>query len=48
VIDFYFACDDALAYDIAIAVNDWCVTPMRTLDHARARAFIEGYESRRR
>jgi homoserine kinase type II len=47
VIDFYFACDDALAYDIAIAVNDWCVNPDATLDHERTRAFIEGYEVHR-
>jgi homoserine kinase type II len=47
VIDFYFACDDALAYDVAIGVNDWCVTGEARLDEPRARAFIEGYESRR-
>jgi homoserine kinase type II len=47
VIDFYFACDDALAYDIAIGVNDWCVTPQARLDEGRARAFVEGYEERR-
>ncbi len=47
VIDFYFACDDVLLYDVAIAVNDWCVEPDATLDHARARAFVEGYEGRR-
>ena len=47
VIDFYFACDDALAYDMAIAVNDWCTTAEARIDPARARAFIEGYESRR-
>jgi homoserine kinase type II len=43
VIDFYFACDDALLYDVAIAVNDWCVNRDATLDPARTRAFIEGY-----
>ena len=47
VIDFYFACDDALAYDLAIGVNDWCVTPDARIDPERARAFIHGYESRR-
>ena len=47
VIDFYFACDDALLYDIAIAVNDWCVNPDATLDHERAHAFIAGYEVHR-
>ena len=47
VIDFYFACDDALAYDLAIAVNDWCVKPDATLDSTRTHAFIEGYETLR-
>ena len=47
VIDFYFACDDALLYDVAIAVNDWCVTPEATLDRARATAFLHGYGERR-
>ena len=47
VIDFYFACDDALAYDLAIAVNDWCVTPEASLDPARVKAFLQGYEHHR-
>ena len=47
VIDFYFACDDALLYDVAIGVNDWCVNPDATLDHARAHAFIQGYHAHR-
>ncbi|MGZ5080064.1 MAG: homoserine kinase [Usitatibacter sp.] len=47
VIDFYFACDDVLLYDVAIAVNDWCVNPDATLDHARAHAFVAGYAALR-
>jgi homoserine kinase type II len=47
VIDFYFACDDALLYDVAIAVNDWCVDADATLDHKRAHAFVAGYSTER-
>ena len=47
VIDFYFACDDVLVYDIAIAVNDWCVNPDATLDPVRTREFVAGYERNR-
>ena len=47
VIDFYFACDDALAYDLAIAVNDWCATREGAIERERAHAFIAGYETLR-
>lgn len=43
VIDFYFACTDALLYDVAIAVNDWCVEPAGVLDGRRVCAFLEAY-----
>jgi len=43
VIDFYFACTDALLYDVAIAVNDWCVEPGGVLDERRVLAFLEAY-----
>ena len=47
VIDFYFACDDALVYDVAIGVNDWCVRPDATVDMDRMKAFLAGYEVER-
>ncbi|MGZ5104290.1 MAG: homoserine kinase [Usitatibacter sp.] len=47
VIDFYFACDDALLYDVAIGVNDWCVNADATLDIERAHAFVHGYQAQR-
>jgi len=47
VIDFYFACDDALLYDLAIAANDWCSEATATMDPERLLAMIEGYEAHR-
>ena len=47
VIDFYFACDDVLVYDLAIAVNDWCATPEGALDAHLTAALVEGYERER-
>ncbi|MDB5448814.1 MAG: thrB [Phenylobacterium sp.] len=46
-IDFYFACDDALAYDIAIALNAWCFEPDGSFNITAARALVAGYEAHR-
>lgn len=45
--DFYFACNDALAYDIAVALNAWCFEPDGSFNITSARALLAGYESRR-
>lgn len=47
VIDFYFACHDALAYDLAILVNDWCVDNQGHIDSARYDALMAAYQSER-
>jgi len=47
VIDFYFAGDDVLLFDLAVSVNDWCVNAAGELDAARTRALIEAYHRAR-
>ena len=47
LIDFYFACNDALAYDVAICINAWGFDDKHQFDSARCRALLEGYRSLR-
>lgn len=44
IIDFYFACNDALAYDIAICLNAWCFEQDFSFNITKARALLRGYE----
>lgn len=44
LIDFYFACNDALAYDLAIALNAWCFEPDFSYNVTKGRALLKGYE----
>ncbi|MCE0742736.1 homoserine kinase [Acetobacter sicerae] len=45
LIDFYFACTDFLAYDVAICLNAWCFSDDGTFNETFARQLIAGYES---
>lgn len=45
VIDFYFACDDILAYDLGICMNSWCFEPDGSFNLTKSRAMLKGYES---
>ncbi len=45
LIDFYFACNDALAYDVAIALNAWCFEADLSFNMTKARAVLAGYRS---
>ncbi len=44
LIDFYFACNDFLAYDVAICLNAWCFEADGALNVTKARALLGGYQ----
>ena len=48
LIDFYFACNDFLAYDLAICLNSWAFEAGNAFNLAKGRAMMEGYERVRR
>jgi homoserine kinase type II len=45
LIDFYFACNDALAYDIAITLNAWCFETDHSFNITKGQALLKGYQS---
>ena len=47
-IDFYFACFDALAYDLAICVNAWCFDSNQRFQPESCAAMISAYQSVRK
>ena len=44
-IDFYFACTDALAYDLAICMNAWAFETDGAFNFSKGANLIAGYES---
>jgi homoserine kinase type II len=46
-IDFYFACTDLLAYDIAICLNAWCFEPDGAFNATKGRLLLNGYRKAR-
>lgn len=48
VIDFYFACNDFLAYDMAVTINAWCFDQELEFQPDRAVALFRGYQSVRK
>jgi homoserine kinase type II len=47
IIDFYFACNDALAYDLAVTLNAWCFENDGAFNVTKGRALIAGYQAKR-
>jgi homoserine kinase type II len=44
LIDFYFACTDTLAYDVAICLNAWCFESDHSYNVTKGRALLKAYE----
>jgi homoserine kinase type II len=47
IIDFTFACNDILAYDVAICLNAWCFEADHSFNVTKARAFLNAYSRER-
>ncbi len=47
LIDFYFACNDTLAYDLAICLNAWCFEPDGAFNVTKSRALLASYHAER-
>lgn len=44
VIDFYFACNEFYAFDIAICINAWCFEKDNSFNITKAKHLLEGYK----
>ena len=47
LIDFYFACNDMLAYDLAVLLNSWCFETDGAYNITKGKAAIAGYRAGR-
>jgi homoserine kinase type II len=47
LIDFYFACTDAFAYDLAVCLNAWCFESDGSFNVTKARLMLASYRAQR-
>ena len=47
IIDFYFACNDFFAYDLAICLNAWCFETDNAFNITKARLLLQAYREYR-
>ncbi|MAM95543.1 homoserine kinase [Parvibaculum sp.] len=43
LIDFYFACNDAFAYDLGVCINAWCFEDDGSFNITKARGLLQSY-----
>lgn len=48
IIDFYFACNDYLAYDLATCLNAWCFEPDMRFNKEKAKILLSSYQEVRK
>ncbi len=47
LIDFYFACTDTLAYDVAVCLNAWCFEADHSYNVTKGRELLQAYAKTR-
>jgi homoserine kinase type II len=47
LIDFYFACNDSFAYDLAVMLNAWCFEPDGSFNITKSKALVSAYRQQR-
>ncbi len=47
IIDFYFACNDFFAYDLAVCLNAWCFEHDNAFNVTKARMLLQSYSRER-
>jgi len=48
LIDFYFACNDAFAYDLAVLLNAWCFENDGAYNLTKGQSLLSAYRKRRK
>ena len=48
LIDYYFACNEILAYDLGICLNAWCFEPDISFNATKARRLVRAYDKVRK
>ena len=45
IIDYYFSCNDFIAYELALTINAWCFNEKAEFNHENFNSLIEGFKS---